>query len=630
VKNALNRSSVFLPAVSFWLCLACNQAVAAEDISADATRLYSAGKEALAGNDSKRISEIIERLAHMPGKRAYSALLASTSLVHRNRQKDAAEILRREFKDDAACTILDIETQLDLAQAFANTGDVERGLAMCDRIGSSFEGTRRSQASLTTADIMFRSYQFEEALSWVDFGRQCVYADYPSERNKTITGAFAALERQNNDAIDCRDHGSGFSLYLKGNQARFAGDTTNALLLYDRLLDLWQRNRGNPVVPVLGLDDPKVNDLPIHPVYASAAQVYRALVLVDLERYDEAAKSLIEPGSASDNPYQGEALRVLGDIALESRGDIANAERHYSAAIEALATYRAKAEALERYSVPSKSLDRIKPAPRMHSRSGWGNLVWFSPKPEQIYNPMTCEWYVPYQTMQAQTKRSLCRFLNGDVKNALVDLDVINQIDQDDAKLTRSGLPSNFLRLRDGYRSGGLFASDAEAATFRGNRRILFAVADFYIETEQYREAERALGRIDRRVSDRLNQPEAAYLAYARLAIKSLRGDSLKEAEVTAYLESFGRTPSAPRAWMLKASLATGAERLELYRQIARRYPESRYQLDAMIRLAQIQLFGSPDARAEAVGLFKQIRNLAPGTAYDTASQSFLLYADNH
>jgi hypothetical protein len=266
----------------------------------------------------------------------------------------------------------------------------------------------------------------------------------------------------------------------------------------------------------------------------------------------------------------------------------------------------------------------------MRARSGWGNLVWFSPKPEQIYNPMTCEWHVPYQTMQAQTKRSLCRFLNGDVKNSLADLDVISQIDQDDAKLTRAGLPSNFLRLRDGYRSGGLFASDAEAATFRGNRRILFAVADFYIETEQYAEAERALARIGRRMSDRLTQPEAAYLGYARLAIRSLPGDRISEADVAGYLDTYGRTPSAPRAMLLQASLVKSEARLEIYRRIAQKYPQSRYQLDAMIRLAQIQLFGLESARAEAIALFKQIRNLAPGTAYDTASQSFLLYAETH
>jgi tetratricopeptide (TPR) repeat protein len=323
VITAPRRFSVPLSAVFVWFCLCCTPAGALEIVAVDAARLYASGIKALVGSDTKRADKVIEQLANMPGQRVYSVLLTSAALVHRNRQKEAAEILRREFKSEAVCTALEIDVQLDLARIFAGAGEVTRALSICDRIGSQFEGTRRAEASLTTADIMFKSYQFEEALSWVDYGRRCINTDYPTDHDKAVTEAFAVKKRQIENAIDCRDHGIGFSLYLKGNQARIAGDTNTALLIYDRLLDLWQRNRGKPVVPVLGMDDPKVNDLPVHPVYASAAQIYRAQVLVDLERYDDAATSLIEPSSANDNPYQGEALRLLGDIALEARGDLA-------------------------------------------------------------------------------------------------------------------------------------------------------------------------------------------------------------------------------------------------------------------------------------------------------------------
>ncbi|MBA3709995.1 MAG: hypothetical protein H0W83_14385 [Planctomycetes bacterium] len=314
----------------------------------------------------------------------------------------------------------------------------------------------------------------------------------------------------------------------------------------------------------------------------------------------------------AEHPYRGEAFRLLGDVALEDRGDITTAKSCYTQAITVLAQANVHARVMDRFQVPDVSRERTKPPQAMREHDGWGNLVWFQPEPGQVINADTCDWYADYQTLLAQTKRSMCFFLAGKTEAAIKDLDAMLRLDPDDKELTDRNMPSNYLRLRDDYRSGRLYATANELAHFTSRALVKVVEAEVFFETEQWDLAVAAYNRIaaDERLS--LSVGARAYLDYARGCALDFAGKTTEAMPFTAGFSGakseFSGTSTYWRALFLIGNLDKKQE-VDLLTHGACNCPDPSLRLDFLLRLGQLAFCHDQDA--EATRYFTALRSAA-------------------
>ncbi|MBA2480498.1 MAG: hypothetical protein H0V44_07530 [Planctomycetes bacterium] len=402
-----------------------------------------------------------------------------------------------------AAATLDVRQVLARAQILAAHGRLAEAVADCDLIGQR-DPTPSVRA--LAADALARVYLIvgrpTDSAHWEEIAISVLDQVPPEYRDAVTFERLLAFKQRIADFDDLRTHGLGFLLYRIANQQRALKQYDEAVTTYDRLLELAARNAGKHAVVLESPSDPRRDDQPIEAVYVAASSVYRARCLFPLARYAEAHKALREP-SAAVNPYQAEALRCLGDIALEWKGDAAAAAAAYSRALDVLADERPMDP---RFAVPERSRTRTDAPPAMREHGDFGNIAWARLDPDRICNADNCGWYRDFERLQSQSKRALCAFISNRTTEAIADLDVITELDPDDAKLTARHMPSNYLRLRDGFTSGGLYASDRELAEFKGLPRVLLLIGDFAFEQEQWGEADLAYERLHRRFSEAINE----------------------------------------------------------------------------------------------------------------------------
>lgn len=594
--------------------------------SADYSKEIERAEGLAKSGKSTEVKNILDALAVEPDGKPYAALIIARLQFSAGKGDLAQSALQKEFPTAEAVKRMPAPLQIAYGKTLLIMRRHDEAAAIADRIGSESSNISRVQAAELLSDVFSDRRRWQGSLDWITVAVNTLDSFKYSDEERTYLAALRAKRQKIEQVIDLLTHGLGFKLYQEGNTQRFAKQYTKAIATYDKLLELHEKNKGKPIPTISGIDDTRINDFPIHDIYAAAAQMYRGYALIGLSQFSEAEKSLIIVAQCESNPYRGEALRALGDIALEYNGDAEKSESLYSSAIQALQAAEEQAKISDGFRVPDGSRQRTKPPEEMRSYKGWGNLEWYKPEPNQMVNADTCSWYVDYQVMHAQAKRSLCRFLRRDLKGAEKDLEAIDRYDAHDARLTAGGMPSNYLRLRDGYRSGGLFASDAELQSISPKMRPFILLGDFYIEMEAYAEAEAVFGRLRQRFSDRLKESEKAYVQFALLAISSLQGNFDNQVkECDAFLSLYGKCPSAPRVWMLKAARTNQKERPAVYQQIADTFPGSEYQLDALMHKGMMLSEGSIAERSLARLAFESVCKLAPKTAYDTAAKSFLL-----
>jgi len=195
----------------------------------------------------------------------------------------------------------------------------------------------------------------------------------------------------------------------------------------------------------------------------------------------------------------------------------------------------------------------------MRSVRGWGNVEWFRPDPSHIYNRSTCPWHTEYLTLLSHAHRSLCYFLHGKVEDAIIDLDAIAKIDAADAVLTQANQPSNYLRLRDGYRSGRLYATKEELRLFRGKQMTKLAQAELLFEMERWEDAIAAYDRVADTSMGGLSLNAKAYLDFARASALVFAGKKDLALKFTAGFSGsnpdYINAPSYWRAQFLVANL---------------------------------------------------------------------------
>ena len=574
---------------------------------ADLAKQIDIGENFARTGKESEVNKIIESLTKQPDGKLYAELLiARIDALSGAKEKKSGGILK-SFASPDAIKKMPLALQLSYADTLRIRNRLDESAEIANRIGNEQNGLIKVKAGEILSDIFTCRKDWEKSLQWIDFSIKSLEGFKYTDEDKSYLTSLNIKKNKIEQIIELLTHGLGFKLYRSGNEQRFGKRYADAILTYSKIVDLHEKNKGKEIPDISSIDDPKIEEFPIPDIYAAAAQIYRGECYLLMGKYNEARKSLIESEKDILDPYHGEALRLLGDITLDDSGNVEIAMGYYTNAIQSLKEGEKNARTFERYNVPIASIEKTKPPAEMRKYSGWGNLEWSKIEADQVINADTCSWYTDYQIMQAQIKRSICYFIAGKKDQAIEDLNIISTVDKHDKDLTDRNLPSNFLRLRDGYKSGRLYASKSELAEFSGRDLVRLIEAEVMFETEQWDAAINQYSKIASS-SNSLSKGQRAYLDYARACALVFWGRPKDAGQFTQGFTGskplYYETASYWRSLFLLGNI-NSKEEITILSNGASNCPDPSLKIDFMMRIGQLHFTG--ERNNEAMQVFNKI-----------------------
>jgi len=531
----------------------------------------------------------------------------------RDRQREGAYLFVRRM-----CLAGKTTEATAMLAALGGTREVDPDLELC-RIGI-LAGCGRSADAIAAADALadagglpgvralallseLRCHQaaWDEARRAVEFAQRLLASVDSSGVENALRDQLARQRTRVEDGAATATHGLGYILWRTAQRQRRDGDPAAARATAEHLLTLAVRNRGTPWFAITGPDDPRLEQQPIPMGYALAAELLVGDCLLREGRLEAAEAALSAIVARDDHPYAGEAMRLLGDLYLEGRADLRRAELAYSRALLWIDEVVAGTRRPSVGDVPEISTLVVTPPPEMRRKSDWGKLLWNDPEPGQLFEPARCGWYLAAQRQTSTVRRALCRWQLGRVEEAVADLAIITATDPIDAAVTRSGMPSNYLRLRDGFRANRLYITQRELAAFRQPvRRMALLLAELEFEQEHWSAAvdgyRRFLALYDRAAT----QPELVYVRYALACARDANGETkAATADLKELRKVCHNTPTWARV-LIALSQDYGAPQRALLAEVAAdRSAPDELRAKAMYRLGQLSMLAGnkDDAR---------------------------------
>lgn len=542
--------------------------------------------------------------------RDLAIFLAGKIMVAKGSPKDAASTVRAYFTEKRLSDSSPV-VKVEFAKWLIADNNATDAIILCNEVGKNSDN-QLLQANVAEALALAHIHEnrYDEAKKWMQKAIEYAISDQGDYKTNEpyiakLRGDVGALKDQEDLAV----HGYGFYLYRMGNEKRQNSEYAKALVYYDALIGLNKTKESNKALIPSGMDLASI-DKTVCQIYVAAARLYRAECLIKSGKVDEASQSIDDALQERATPFRGELLRLQADIALKSRGDIKLAAKTYSESIEWLTNIPVS---LEIYAVPDKSKIRTAPADKMRFTEGWGNIEWFRPEPQQVYNADTCKWYVGFQLMQAKISRSLCYFLSGDKVRSVTDLSVISEYDEIDDGNTKNGQISNYLRLKDGYECGRLYATQEELTQFKGVDLARVACAEILIETEQWKRAGIEYDQLLQGKGHSWTADQLAYLIFARASIMTYSGDTAGATKLLSDFElKYATTKTAPRVLLLLSSMEAYPQCIKKLEKIASQYPRSQFVCEAIFTIGQYQYVNQ--AKLDAEITFGEVIKRFPGT----------------
>jgi len=519
------------------------------------------------------------------------------------------------------------------------TGDRMKTLEIYDRIGRKNDDMKRVYAAEGMSDTFMKmgvpTSNIRKAYRWIKYaldhlsylsaragdsadseeteviGEQLGWKQQTTRRRErtVVRRRLTRKKREIRRLLDILDHGLGFWLYKRARNAQLNGHAKKAVARWTKLIERARTQKDNTKEEVIQEGErvrlEQLKKLPVSPIYREAARVYREQCRIRQGKYKKALAGLqqfVEKASGDYRLYEGEALRTMGDVALEHLYRPNKAIEYYTRAVEWFENVRDHDREVASYTVPDKARGVTRPPKKFRTSKGLGRGVWTDPDPGDVLNRKRSGWYIPYNRMMAKTHRSLCYFVlsfyskkESYREKALEDIQVIKEVDPVARELTRQNRASNYLRLRDGYRLGKLFSTKPEQRAFKGDRRLFTAlmIADMHYEMEQWGKALTAYRRLINRFAggDRgsLPQDQQAYLTYVIGNCHAMQGREDKgQKMLETFLDRYQNTPTWPRVMLtLDNYYAFSSKKYKVLKMVYNRMPDTKYGERALMTLGQ-------------------------------------------
>ena len=330
-----------------------------------------------------------------------------------------------------------------------------------------------------------------------------------------------------------------------------------------------------------------------HTVFAEAAGLYRAVCRIKLGRSQEAERDL--EGFLAAAPmglYRGEAMWVLGDVALQERWDAKAAKKRYEQALDWCGRVRALKEGARLYAVPEKAAEPAKAPAAWQKMQPSGVIERERIEPGAVVNRLTAPWYLDRLEAELRYRLGFLESLAGDWEKAMEHWRLIADLDPLLAKAQRERYFNTLRRLEGCARKRHFIGDTEENARIPDNVRPAIWWADFLFMTERFAAADALFDRLYRTAVHRKDAVMGARAGMGRVFALSENANSPTTARVwlpkarAVGEEALGRFPRAPAsaylAFMIAHSWDSGAkfdyaEARNAYRRVYTDYPKSRH-----------------------------------------------------
>lgn len=341
------------------------------------------------------------------------------------------------------------------------------------------------------------------------------------------------------------------------------------------------------------------------PILIAAINIELLRITARMDTIDQFTRTVAQTKEADYGPWWGEALVLRGDERLD-------ANRPGEAALLYAAAWTwFERGAFAHLALPERLTQIATPAPewRRNLRS-MGRAVNF-PEPGHIFGPTTSPWYVPYWQVGIAARQSLCAFLANNIDEASQFAARIGQFDPEDREQTRKGMPSSQRRLIDGYRTGGLYASNEELAAVPTASRAEFLRCELLFQIELYGPAMEAYRRFLRRHPDMPDDVKAYVTIPVSLALHwHSQDDKASEQVLWDAIAAYPKSRSLPRLLMEVSDATTDwGKKMAALERIGQIAPQSIYRFKAdCVRGTAIWLAGD---KAKGLAIMQEALKVA-------------------
>jgi len=425
-------------------------------------------------------------------------------------------------------------------------------------------------------------------------------------------------DRRNNlgaNVVDVRDemvHGLPYLRLREGNALRQCADFTGAQAKYDEVLALVAKDGGRSATAGA-------------PIYRAYAQYGKALTALDSGDARSARLAAMPILADAEHPFHGDAMLLQADLRFADEGPTAAVVAEYQAAETWFRDVQGRLSDLSarrpEWCPPAPSLERVRPQADMRRYDEWGNATWSEEQSDRLYVPAVCPWYLSYRRHMAFHRLVAVAACAGRVEDGLAALRAALPFDAlDQQVVARKGI-SNFRRLAAGVRAGRFWITPEELAMFPSGLRPWLYLAEVDFEAERWDQSIAWYRRIQRQASERLTQPQQAYLAFAQAVALVYRGaeDQEYRSLIAPFFASGSPWKRTRSYWrMLYVARNLHEQDSERYlREGAEQFPDPDARAEFHLVLGQ-NAYGKGD-RVRAVGWFRSALALATPVSYERA-----------
>ena len=297
--------------------------------------------------------------------------------------------------------------------------------------------------------------------------------------------------------------------------------------------------------------------------------------------------------------YRGEALMLLGKIALEKEWDAQAAEKYYSQAFAWFKVAREKRDSFALYAPISNDLkNQTKPTQKPTTLNKWNRTVYHDEDPLKLYNTASApSWYISEQEKQCLYKLGFFKLLQGKFDEAKPIFMKVLERDSNISVLNAQGIPNIVFRLDAACKCKRMIFLPSELKKLSKKERLIISTGDLYYITSQFDEAQKIYNSVLQNVKSSATAKACALSGIANSL--EMGKNNFKEAlncynKILADKE-LRNTALEPRAMFHYAeniySSANMKDAIKPFEECAKKYPKTEYGELSMFKLIAIAYF---------------------------------------
>ena len=312
-----------------------------------------------------------------------------------------------------------------------------------------------------------------------------------------------------------------------------------------------------------------------------------------LQTVEERAEKFLEKNKYG--LYRGEVLLDIGTAHLVSNFDIEKGEQWLNRAAEWFDSARQFDKDLQEFELPEQVRRVSTPPKNERFKDRWENVRLSQPKPGDLFNRRTCEWYFQSKQKELVLMRGLIAFAKNDLEPARECWGQLTILDKDfyEAQAQNGwGNATTHYRLmqRIKHQPGALFATTEEMNSFKGTkRRLAVLIADLYYLAEEPRKAYMLYQLLESGTFGTLSYNEKAYICFAKFSCMGWEPHANEIAYIESKLKAFVGTPSEVRTILGYANRLTARvsqddlshgsnslqKKVKAYEYLVQKFPET-------------------------------------------------------